>query len=174
MTLSLVHPICRPPNLPKQIAHALDHQCDDFQAEKVRMEKVLEILDGLASHLTAEDDLIVSRAHVKLQPILKKKALCLLRELLWLQNLTDKNYAVEYVLGKNMMGQGQKAPSMPTRITEASRLVESLYENREENNARMLQQIKASDDPSLDAASWSKTLADLAMPALEGPFYSLS
>ena len=73
-----------------------------------------------------------------------------------------------------MMGQGQKAPSMPTRITEASRSVDSLYENRVENNERMLQRVKASDDPDLDAASWSKTLADLAMPALEGPFYSLS
>ena len=72
-----------------------------------------------------------------------------------------------------MLGFAQAAPSMTVRVTEAECSVADLYNELSENNERMLNQTKPSDDPELDSASWAKTLADVEMHAVSGPFYDL-
>ena len=106
--------------------------------------------------------------------IIINRNLCFLREITWVCNCRDKSYFPEFVLGKNMLGIAQHVPTMTSRVTPATRDVPSLTTDISAHNRAMLERIKPNDDMELESASWQKTLNDLKMPALKGPYYDLA
>ena len=70
----------------------------------LRRADVLTILETLCELTHPEDALSVSQCDPTLQPILARRALAFLRELLWTTNCLDKEYLTQFMLGKTCLG----------------------------------------------------------------------
>ena len=111
--------------------------------------------------------------HPLLQPVVIPRNVAFMREIQFVVRTRDHAFLPNCVLGNNMLGWAQKAPSQVVRISEPEVPIDHLWHDVDADNAKVLQKISSSGDEALDVAAWQKTHEEIQLGVVQGPFTSL-
>ena len=79
----------------------------------------------------------------------------------------------DLALGMPQLGWAVPAPTMPVRVSAPVISLSTLSMDLASHNASILKRIVALGDHLLDAQAWLKSMEELEMGVLEGPYYDL-
>ena len=170
----LVHPMARPPTVPGYVRSAVEAQNSlksDLTGARSRM---LSEVQRLAVACEPENQQILQCVHPYIRPVVAKRNVAFMREVLHICHGLDNNLVLDYVFGLPMMGWARHSPVLLQRASDPPRAEQPTEEQRLAENAIALTRAKPTADPKLDALAWEKTRKEFENASMLGPFYSLN
>ena len=120
-----------------------------------------------------EGDQILSRIAPSILPIVEKRRIAFMREISAVTGARDVTAVRDYVFGLPLVGWTQPAASQVEKLMIPERNPEDLWIDVDLHNARIISACMSSGDLELDSAAWQKTVDELNLNMVEGPFRSL-
>lgn len=164
--------------IPGRSSHAVAYACrhaaltrNDIGSKRVA---IIDLVEELSIVLRDDNATLVAGCALTVQKVLKSgrcpKNVSLMRDLGIACRTSDVGCTIGLVLGLPMIGPTECAPGLMSRIRPAETSVKAWSGNRDKNNCKAISIIKPGEDPSIDVASWEKSLAELKRGIVEGPY----
>ena len=100
--------------------------------------------------------------------------MALMREIAYVCNSRDLASPAFLLIGLPMIGWAPAADGLMERVKQPEFPVDEFLSDREDRNRRLVEATKASSDPELDDAAYTKTIVEMEKGVLRGPYFSLS
>ena len=150
VAMATIHPMARPPSLPKRVADSSSLQDIDPEDLLVRREQILSELRSLAEACRVENSRIVSAVHPYIREVVAKRNVAFMREVSFRAAGLDPNLMIDYVFGLPMLGWARHSPVMVQRMSGPPRAEKPSREEIVEENKIALQRAKPSHSERLD------------------------
>ena len=94
-----------------------------------------------------------------------------MREIAYVCNSRDLASPAFLLIGLPMIGWAPAADGLMERVKQPEFSVDEFLSDREDRNRRLVEATKASSDPELDDAAYTKTIVEMEKGVLKGPYF---
>ena len=172
--LATQNPLAWAPSSTGPVEYALKYRLEDPQKMNEQRRSMTQAVKDLAQAVRKENEWLVSRTHPDIRVVLEAwgdmKNICLMRELHFVTGNLDYSVTIGLVLGLPMLGWTAPAAGNMERVRAPLVDLAEWEASRGRRNAKVMAVTGPSGDDELDRAAWAKSLKELELKVIQGPY----